>query len=132
MNRRRIHVNLLFAALLLIMPAVHAELIELKWRSGTFMHKASVAPKKFLEVCGKLKKGESINWHYTADMPADFNIHYHVGKDVVYPEKRLASAIAEGTLVAPLEQDFCWMWVNKNEQAIELDVQMKQAAAASN
>ena len=104
-----------------------ATLVDLKWTDGSFTHKASVAPGKFLEVCGKLKKDQKIAWRFTGSAPTDFNIHYHVGKDVVYPEQRKATGSADATLVVPLDQDFCWMWSNKSAQAVEIDVQLKQA-----
>jgi len=118
------------AALLLILalPAsAHAELVDLRWAGGMFSHKASVAPKKFLEVCGKLKSGDAVAWHFIGSAPSDFNIHYHVGKDVSYPENRKEVARADGTLSVPADQDYCWMWSNRSSQPIDIDVNLKQA-----
>ena len=105
----------------------HAELIEIKWADGTFVHNAVVAPRKFLEVCGKLMKNENVSWSFKGNAPTDFNIHYHVGKDVVYPENRKETGNAEGTLRVPVDQDFCWMWSNKAAKAIEIEVRLQQA-----
>ena len=106
-----------------------AELIDIKWNEGTFSHKASVAPKKFLEVCGKLFKGGNIAWRYAGTGESDFNIHYHVGNDVIYAEARKGIASAEGNLTIPVDQDYCWMWTNKSAQPIEVEVQLKRDAA---
>ncbi|MEO8103587.1 MAG: hypothetical protein ABI790_13755, partial [Betaproteobacteria bacterium] len=103
-------------ALGLASPA-RAELVDLKWNGDRFAHKASIAPKKFLEVCGKLKKGENIGWQFSGSAPTDFNIHYHVGKDVVYPAKREDVSTARDSFAVPLDQDYCWMWSNKGAQA---------------
>ena len=111
--------------LTVLMPiAASAEIVEIKWADGVFTHKASIAPKKFLEVCGKQKKGDSVTWKFKASAPMDFNIHYHVGKDVSYPEKRADIASANGTLSAPLDQDYCWMWSNRSAQAVDIDVSL--------
>ena len=115
----------------LIPVAASAEIVEIKWADGVFTHKASIAPKKFLEVCGKQKKGETVNWTFNGTAPTDFNIHYHVGKDVSYPENRKGVASAEGSLVAPLDQDFCWMWTNRAAQPLDLELKLKQANAAN-
>ena len=115
----------------LIPVAASAEIVEIKWADGVFTHKASIAPKKFLEVCGKQKKGEAVNWTFNGTAPTDFNIHYHVGKDVSYPENRKGVASAEGSLVAPLDQDFCWMWTNRAAQPLDLELKLKQANAAN-
>ena len=118
--------------LTVLMPvAASAEIVEIKWADGVFTHKASIAPKKFLEVCGKQKKGETVNWTFNGTAPTDFNIHYHVGKDVSYPENRKGVASAEGSLVAPLDQDFCWMWTNRSAQPLDLELKLKQANAAN-
>ena len=110
--------------------AASAEIVDIKWSDGSFSHKASIAPKKFLEVCGKQKKGDGVMWKFKAGAPTDFNIHYHVGKDVSYPEKRAAIASAEGTLSAPLDQDYCWMWSNRSTQAVDIEVSLTQAKTA--
>ena len=118
--------------LTVLMPvAASAEIAEIKWADGVYTHKASIAPKKFLEVCGKQKKGEAVNWTFNGTAPTDFNIHYHVGKDVSYPENRKGVASAEGSLVAPLDQDFCWMWTNRAAQPLDLELKLKQANAAN-
>ncbi len=125
---RRRALALLVAALPL---AANAELVDLKWADGGFAHKSTVAPKKFLEVCGKLKKDQKISWRFNGTAPSDFNIHYHVGKDVVYPDQRKQVSDATGTLVVPLDQDFCWMWSNKQSQPVDIDVQLTLAPGAT-
>jgi len=106
--------------------AAGATMVDLKWTDGSFTHKSGVAPGKFLEVCGKLKKDQKIAWRFTGSAPTDFNIHYHVGKDVVYSEQRKAAGSAEGVLVVPLDQDYCWMWSNKSAQALDITLQLGQ------
>ena len=120
------------AALLLVLAvplAASAEIVEIKWVDGTFTHKAGIAPKKFIEVCGKQKMGDSVAWQFKGSTETDFNIHYHVGKDVSYPENRKGVASAEGSLLAPLDQDYCWMWTNRSAQLLEMEVSLKQVKA---
>ena len=118
----------LFLAFMLPVAA-SAEIVDIKWADGSFSHKGSIAPKKFLEVCGKQRNGETVNWTFIGTAPTDFNIHYHVGKEVSYPENRKGVASAEGSLVAALDQDFCWMWTNRSAQPLDMDVRLKQAKA---
>ena len=116
--------------LALMLPvAAFADIVDIKWVDGSFSHKASIAPKKFLEICGKQKKGDGVAWQFKGSAPTDFNIHYHVGKEVSYPENRKDVTSADGTLSAPLDQDFCWMWSNRSAQAVDLEVSLKQVAA---
>ncbi len=105
----------LVTALLLTVPlAAHADIVDLNWTGDTFAHKAGIAPKKFLEICGPLKMGNYVAWQFKGSAPADFNIHYHVGKDVSYPEKRKDVAGADGTLTVTADHDYCWMWSNRS------------------
>lgn len=69
---------------------------------------------KILEVCGKLPAGARVQWGFEADAPVDFNVHFHVGKDVIFPTKLSAVTQGKDTLAAKFEQDYCWMWTNES------------------
>lgn len=117
-------------ALLLVLAlpmAANADIVNINWSGETFSHRAIIAPQKFLEVCGKLQKGESVAWQFKGSGSTDFNIHFHVGKEVTYPENRKAVASADGVLAVPLDQDFCWMWTNNTAQPVDIEVGLKQA-----
>lgn len=107
--------------------AAQAEIVELGWDAGgRFERTLDVAPGKFAEVCGKLARPQSVAWSFDADRPMNFNIHYHEGKKVVYPEKRDATAAGQGTLKVAIDQDYCWMWTNKSEAAARLKLVMSR------
>jgi hypothetical protein len=125
-SRRAIKAAAFLTTSLALASSASAEIVDLKWKEGGFSHKSSIAPKKFLEVCGKLNKGENIGWRFNGSAPTDFNIHYHVGNDVVYPEQRKGIASAESTLVVPLDQDFCWMWSNRGATPIEIELNLSR------
>lgn len=100
-----------------------AEIVDIAWSGdGRFERRLTVAPGKFAEVCGKLAKAQSVAWRFDAGGPLNFNIHYHEGKDVRYPERRDALASASGQLRVALDQDYCWMWTNKSAQPIDLQL----------
>ena len=90
------------------------DLIEIAWGpSGRFERTVPVAAGRFAEICGKLDQGEKVAWRFVAEPAMAFNVHYHVGKDVVYPAKRESETRLAGELVAPVTQDYCWMWSNR-------------------
>ncbi|RQP21800.1 hypothetical protein [Piscinibacter terrae] len=100
--------------MLLIGTGARAELIEIDWdASGHFERAIDVAPGKFAELCGKLTKGQAIAWSFKGHEPLNFNIHYHEGKNVVFPAKQDKVASSDGELQVPVDQDYCWMWDNK-------------------
>ena len=106
---------------ILCSTAARADIIDIAWNEqGRFERRVSVAPGKFAEVCGKLARADSVAWRFEASGPLNFNIHYHEGKDVRYPERRDALAGASGRLQVVLDQDYCWMWTNKSGQAVDL------------
>ncbi|MGN6830138.1 hypothetical protein [Paucibacter sp. M5-1] len=117
----------LSALLSLASFAARAELVEIRWsESGRFEHKASIAPAQFAEVCGKLSKGQTVTWSFKAEGPTNFNIHYHEGEKVTYPEKIDGTGAAEGRLLAAVDQDYCWMWSNKSERALRLELTLQR------
>ncbi len=61
-------VAVLAATAMLVAADVSAELLDLQWDgSGKFSRELGVAPGKFVEVCGKLNRGQSIAWTFEAD-----------------------------------------------------------------
>ena len=75
-----------------------ADGIDIKWdTNGRFELSVNLAPGKFAEVCGKLPAGLKVRWDVDAGLPLDFNVHYHVGKEVVFPSKLTAVAAANPT-----------------------------------
>jgi hypothetical protein len=91
---------------------------------GRFAHETAVPPGKFVEVCGKLPRGARIAWKFEAHAPLDFNVHYHIGDKVEFPEKRTAVSVLRGDLVAASDQHYCWMWKNNTASGTALAVQL--------
>ena len=77
----------------------------------------ALEPAKVHEECMRLEAGDKRRFHWKADAPVDFNIHYHEGKDVFFPLKRDAMRGDGGTFTAKIAQDYCWMWTAKNAPA---------------
>ena len=118
---------LISVATLVSAPVARAEIITITWeKAGRFGRVFAVMPGKFLEVCGKLSKGESVAWSFRAGAPVDFNVHYHEGKQVVYPDKRDASVSAHGNLAVAVNQDYCWMWSNKGQASVTVSLDMSR------
>jgi hypothetical protein len=114
-------------ALVLMSAAAQAEVIDIAWSGeGRFERRMTVAPGKFAEVCGKLARGDSVAWRFDASDPLNFNIHYHEGKEVHYPERQEALANASGQLRVALDQDYCWMWTNKSGKSVDLQLRLKR------
>jgi hypothetical protein len=100
-------------------------IVDITWSpDGRFAHKAPVAAGKFVEVCGKLASGDGVRWSFTAAAPVDFNIHYHVGKDAVFPTRQSQVAVGRDTLNVTVTQDYCWMWTNKGSAPVTLTVEL--------
>jgi hypothetical protein len=100
-----------------------AEVIDLQWQDGgRFERNLTIAPGKFAEICGPLEPGQAIQWSFKADRAVNFNIHYHVDKDVRYPAKTDQVESQQGDLAVDSKQDYCWMWVNKTTTATQLAV----------
>jgi hypothetical protein len=100
-----------------------AELVPVKWDAhGHFVREFRIEPGKFVEACEKLSKGTQVAWRFQSAVPLNFNVHYHVGKDVRFPANQDQVAALDGTLKVELEQDYCWMWTNKSADAAVLQV----------
>ena len=119
------HTPFIAAALLAALPQARGDVVDIRWSADAgFTHKAAVAAGKFVEVCGKLAAGQNVRWRFEATAPVDFNVHYHLGKDVEYPAKLSAVTTGEDTLQVMVGQDYCWMWSNKSSVPAMLSVNL--------
>ena len=117
-------VGMVFASALAASSAF-AELVEVQLQPGQSVDRQfTAAPGKFVEVCGKLSKGQTLAWQFDASGPTDFNIHYHLGKDVKTPEQRSAVSAAKGQLQVQVNEDYCWMWTNRGAAAVTIQTRI--------
>ena len=108
-------------ALALVSTGAMADIVEIAWDpKGRFERSVKVAPGKFAEFCSKLPAGLMVAWNFEATVPLDFNVHHHVGKEVLFTSKLTAVATAKDTLTTKIDQDYCWMWNNKSSAPVTL------------
>ena len=102
-----------------------SHIVDIAWSpDGRFAHKAPIAAGKFVELCGKLAIGENVRWSFAATAPVDFNIHYHLGKETVFPARQAQVIKGRETLNVTAAQDYCWMWTNKGMAPVSMTVDL--------
>ena len=115
----------LTALLALAGAGVRAEVIDIRWAAGgRFERVLTVAPGRVAEVCGSLASGARVAWQFEADAALEFNIHYHVAKDVIYPIAPASKVKAQDVLRVTQQQDYCWMWRNATDASVTLRLLM--------
>jgi hypothetical protein len=77
----------------------------------------TLPPGKIHEECARLEPGDKRAYHWKANAPVDFNIHYHAGAEVFFPVKRDAMRGDGGTFTAKTGEDYCWMWTARDKAA---------------
>ena len=108
-------------------PPALADIVDIAWdHEGRFERSVPVAPGKFAEICGKLPAGLKVGWNFEASAPLDFNVHYHVGKEVAFPFKLTSVVTAKDTLTTKIDQDYCWMWSNKTAASATIKVNLQR------
>lgn len=114
-------------ALALASPAARSAIIELAWDArGSMERQLEIAPGKFAEICGKLGATDVVKWQFEASAPVDFNIHFHEGDKVEYPEKRDATRALSGSFRPSAARDYCWMWTNRGAAAVNASVRLRR------
>ena len=114
-------------ALVGVVTTAAADIANINWdANGRFERKLTVSPGTFAELCGHLPAGVKVEWVFKASTPLDFNVHYHVHKEVIFPSKLAAVAAARDTLHIGIEQEYCWMWTNKSAEAAKLAVKLQR------
>ena len=117
----------LVLALAVMARSTQADVVDIAWdANGRFERNVHVTSGKFAEICGKLPAGLKVGWDFEASAPLDFNVHYHVGKEVVFPSKLIAVVTAKDTLATKIDQDYCWMWSNKTAASATIKVKLQR------
>ncbi len=102
-------------------------IVDVVWsNAGGFEYSGQLGPGKFIEVCDKLRVGQSIKWQFDSAGPADFNIHFHKGKETVFPAKLSQVRQAGDVLQVDTDETYCWMWRNKSDNAVALNVRLQR------
>ena len=102
-------------------------MVDIVWDvNGRFERRLNVAQAKFAEVCDKLPAGLKVRWNFESGTPLDFNVHYHVGKEVVFPSKLTAVSATKDVLDTKVDQDYCWMWSNKTAALATIKVNLQR------
>jgi hypothetical protein len=81
-------------------------------------------PGEHLEVCAKLVRGTELRSSFRAGAPLDFNVHHHLGTEVVYAVEKTGLSSYQHRLHAGLDQHYCWMWSNKGAEPVELALKL--------
>lgn len=102
-----------------------ASVIDLAWDAqGRMERDLVVPPGKFAEVCGRLRSSDVVQWRFEAVEALDFNIHFHEGEKVTYPERRDDTREMSGTFSSQAEHDYCWMWRNRGSRPVAMTFQL--------
>ena len=99
--------------------------------AGKFQREVTIPAGKFAELCALLEPGIDVDWSFSSEAPMDFNVHYHLGKDVRMPERSDQTRTARGVLVVTTREDYCWMWTNKTTTPATVKVQLNRPKPAS-
>jgi hypothetical protein len=98
---QRTTMKILIAAIALATPLAHA--------AEQPIH-LTIAPGKAGEVCMPLEAGDTLAWRFKASAASDFNLHHHVGNDVLMPVQRPAVTEDQAEHAADRRNEWCLMW----------------------
>jgi hypothetical protein len=77
-------------------------------------------PGKFHEECFRLAPQQRIQYNFKLDRPGEFNVHYHAGKEIIYPIRSVSVSEQKGDFVAPIAQEYCLMWTGVRDGTTRL------------
>ena len=85
----------------------------------------AIKPGQSAEECVKLTVGGTVGYEFESSERVDFNIHYHVGNDVVYPVKGDQVRRVADRFSAPSAEEYCLMWTNRTAQMVTVKGQLR-------
>ena len=107
----------------LMTTVASAGVVDLSWDAkGMFAHEAEIKAGGALEVCGKLPKNLSFDWHFKSTQALEMNIHFHEGEKLSVPVERPAALALNERFQTKLSKDYCWMWTNRTAQVAQIQI----------
>jgi hypothetical protein len=80
----------------------------------------AIAPGKIDEICAPMAAGDTLRWRFEADAALDFNVHHHVGKQVLMPVQAKRTKRHDGTHAIDQANDWCLMFTAPKERAVRV------------
>jgi hypothetical protein len=80
---------------------------------------------EFAEECVKLAAGASIDYAFEASERVDFNIHYYLGNNLVYPVRGNQVRRIADRFTAPSDDEYCLTWTNLTAQMVTVKGQLR-------
>lgn len=96
--------------------------------SGQFAHSGAVAPGQALELCAPLSAAQAVDSRFSATGALDYNVHHHVGDEVVYLELEKGISQHVGRLEPDTDDTYCWMWENKGSSPVDVKAALQRGA----
>ena len=104
------HISLVATAVLICGSQTHAA------ESKSY----NLRPGEVHESCYDLATGGKLNYQYTGSSVTLFNIHYHMGKDIIYPVPDELAFRRNSSLTSASAQSYCLMWRNIQGRPVAL------------
>lgn len=79
------------------------------------------AKHSFSERCVNIDAQQKVQYRFQSPHPTDFNIHYHTGEKTSFKRKEKRVAELEGEFESDAQQEFCFMWTNKERREADLN-----------
>ena len=92
---------------------------------GHLEKEVSLAAGKSEEPCFAMAMTDRLMFSFEADTGLDFNIHYHENDSVSFPVSVKNREKEEGEFFATGSRQYCMMWTNRTESAVQLTYSYK-------
>jgi hypothetical protein len=94
----------------LLLAACATEPITVTGEAPKVVNGFDMTPYSIHEECMHLDPGDRVDYDFSANLPVDFNVHYHEGKAVLLPISRDNVYADSARFLPALAQDYCLMW----------------------
>jgi uncharacterized protein YcfL len=69
-----------------------------------------IGKEQVVEICSEMSKGQSLELRYKANIPVNFNLHYHDAETVIPLIPKQSLPTFKHTITLKSLQEYCLMW----------------------
>jgi len=116
---------------LAVLLALAGPCLSVRAADGERPFRLNIAPGKSGEVCMPLQQGHTLAWQFRVSIAATFNVHQHVGTQVLMPLQRDVAEADAGEYTVDRDNDWCLMWKAPAAQALAVEGSWSERRPAS-
>lgn len=84
-------------------------------------YKILITPNALHERCFDMQPTQQLLYSYKSSAAVDFDLHYHIDKNIIYPIRKKNQIHADEVFTANETREYCLLWKNNSKDKLIIE-----------